>query len=85
MSDLEFDIIDELYFVEAYTTLKDRLALADAELKTGLAHLIQKGWVKCLDGQSKEPIIDNDLEFDIYYQNYCYLATKKGLMAHNSR
>jgi hypothetical protein len=85
MSDLEFDIIDELYFVEAYSTLKSRLTLTDGELKNALGELIQKNWVKCFDAQTKEPIANTDLMFDVHYQNYCYLATKEGLLAHNSR
>ncbi|MCU0445838.1 MAG: transporter [Microscillaceae bacterium] len=85
MSDLEFDILDELYFVEPYSTLKNALDVDEVQLKNTLADLLKKGWVKCFDAHTKEPIMEDDLAFDAHYQQYHYLATKEGLLAHNSR
>jgi hypothetical protein len=84
MTDKEFDILDELYFTIAFDSLKSKLPFQDLELREELLGLIKKGWVKCLQKQTDEEM--NDLEnFEKEYKNYNYLASKAGLLAHNSR
>jgi hypothetical protein len=84
MTDLEFDMMDELYFISSFHELKEKLSLEEPELVNALHKLIQKGWVKCLEKET-----DDELEvpsnFKAEYQNYNYLATKAGLLAHNSK
>jgi hypothetical protein len=84
MTDLEFDMMDELYFISSFQELKDKLSLEETELVNVLHKLIQKGWVKCLEKETDdEPeVLPN---FKAEYQNYNYLATKAGLLAHNSK
>ncbi len=84
MSDQEFDILDELYFVTPFEQLQKTLGMAEPELKTALEILISKGWVKCFRAGSGE-IATNEMNFEAEYRNYHYLATKAGLFAHNSR
>ncbi|MCG8307154.1 MAG: transporter [Cytophagales bacterium] len=83
MTDIEFDILDELYFLQSYDYLLKTLKLNDNLLKRLLLDLIEKGWVKCYGSPTEEePLESPDFEKD--YWNYHYLATKAGLLAHNS-
>ncbi|MBC7923741.1 MAG: transporter [Ferruginibacter sp.] len=84
MSDLEFDVLDELYFVTSFGQLCRTLQLAEQEVKEILRALVGKGWVKCFDGDTKEVVV-SELSFDERYAQYHYLATKAGLFAHHSR
>ncbi len=85
MTDLEFDVLDELYFVQTFATLREALLddMEEATLVSVLYDLAQKGWVKCLRPNKDEPIHQEALDIKRDYQQYCYLATKAGLMAHN--
>jgi hypothetical protein len=63
MSDLEFEVIDNLYFVQRFEAL-----IKEVEID--------------------EKIMQKILEADVWtknYSNYFYLATKKGLLAHNTK
>jgi hypothetical protein len=84
MNDKEYDILDELYFTITFENLESKLELSEADLKGALLELIGKGWVKCLDKQADEEIYDLK-NFEEEFKNYNYLATKAGLLAHNSR
>ena len=83
MTDQEFEILDELYFVQTFEALRHSTNLSGPELKRWLNQLIDKGWVKCLDSLTEEVVTDAP-DFEIHYKNYHYLATKAGLLAHNS-
>ncbi len=83
MTDLEFDILDELYFVIPYADLLNELGIDEQELKRGLLLLIEKGWVKCLYNMTDE-VVPEKIQFEEQYSTYCYLASKTGLFAHNS-
>lgn len=82
MSDAEFDLLDELYFVQPYEYLKETLGWEDEHLLETLNSLYQEGLVKCLTEPDRE-IFD---QVDIFREgkNLMFLATKKGLMAHNA-
>lgn len=84
VTDEEFEIIDSLYFIISFEDLKSELTWEEIVLKDKLLKLIKKGWVKCLKKGSDEEIEDlRDFEFQ--YKNYNYLATKEGLLTHNSK
>lgn len=83
MTNIEFDILDELYFIQSYDFLVRTLKLNDKLLKKSLRDLIARGWVTCYSSPSEELAFESD-EFEKDYCNYHYLATKAGLMAHNS-
>lgn len=84
MSEAEFDVLDELYFVQSYQHLLAELEMEDAELKSVLISLIDKGWVKCFLSMEEE-VLSGELQMDTKCREYFYLATKAGLMAHNGR
>lgn len=82
MNDKEFDLMDELYFVQDYSHLKEVLGWEDHPLMETLTSLYNKGLIKCLTGPDDERFDQVDI-FAEGKQLY-FLATKKGLMAHNT-
>lgn len=83
MTTLEFDVLDELYFLQSYKYLIETLKLSDDKLKHTLRTLLVNGWVKCYRTPMEELAFESS-EFEKDYWNYHYLATKAGLLAHNS-
>ncbi|MCU0438438.1 MAG: transporter [Raineya sp.] len=84
MTNLEFEVLDQLYFVESFQKIQQELSLEELTLKEVLKDMIEKGWVKCFSDRYTEVIMDTKL-FEEKYTLYQYLATKEGLLAHNSR
>jgi hypothetical protein len=84
MTDVEFDILDELYFVVAYPDLRSTLSLSDDELCDGLKSLLAKGYVKILYPDQDTEHEYQEEHFGNHCQAYFYLATKAGLVVHNS-
>lgn len=84
MTDLEFDVLDELYFVTSFQDLQETLSIPEERLQGLLYDLMEKGWVKCLKSFSEE-LMPNKENFLHNFGNYQYLATKAGLLAHNRR
>ena len=83
MNNIEFDILDELYFLQSYEYLKITLKFNDELLKQSLQGLIEQGWVTCYSSPTEELAFESN-QFEKDYRNYHYLATKAGLLAHNS-
>lgn len=83
MTDIEFDLLDQLYFVQSFEELLKELQITDDELKALLIEMVQKGWVKVMDKQTDEEIVDVDIWIK-KCSSFFYLATKKGLFAHNT-
>ena len=84
MTDAEFDVLDELYFVQPFSHLLEELEFDAQELKPILQGLLNKGYIKCFFNMNEE-VFEDQLDFQNQYQDYFYLATKKGLLAHNGR
>jgi hypothetical protein len=82
MSNEEFDLLDELYFVQDYTYLKQTLGWEDTLLLDTLAVLHEQGWIKCLFDPDRECFGEIDIRNQ--GKDLLYLATKKGLLAHTS-
>jgi hypothetical protein len=80
----EFDLLDELYFVTSFSLLKQQLDWESERILQNLESLLAKGWVKCMNDASEEVAVTGN-ELANKYNNYNYLATKKGLLAHNGR
>lgn len=85
MTETEFDIVDELYFVTSFAGLQQQLGMGEAELRDHLQQLILQGYVKCFFPDPDTEIAYEEAAFAAQYRSYFYLATKKGLIAHNSR
>lgn len=84
MTDLEFDILDELYFLVNFENLTSELGIEEKVLVNELINLVGKGWVKVYEGENELEVSELDF-LHKNYKNYNYLASKSGLLAHNSR
>ena len=84
MTDLEYEIMDELYFVISFNDLQQKLSLEEMQLKLSLGNLLDLGYVKCFTNVSDE-IPNEEIDFENNYRIYHYLASKEGLFAHNSK
>ena len=81
MEETEFEVLDELYFVISFDELLNAVDLTEKELLKVLIELERKEWIRIYDS--------NDTELEKYdledgFRTYFYLASKKGLFAHNS-
>ena len=83
MTEIEFEVLDELYFLQSYQYLINTLKMEDDNLKETLSILITKGWVRCYRSPTEEVDFEHSI-FEKNYRNYHYLASKAGLLAHNS-
>lgn len=84
MTDSEFELLDALYFTVSFDCLIKEFDFSEEVLVNELIALIQKAWVKCLDKVSEEEIVDI-MEIKRNFNAYNFLASKEGLLAHNSR
>jgi hypothetical protein len=82
MSETEFELLDELYFVQHYSYLKGTLKWEDEKILDTLKSLHDQGLVKCLRTPDQE--IFGKVNFMEEGVSLYYLATKKGLMVHNT-
>lgn len=84
MTDLEFDVLDELYFVQSFAELQEETGLEAGTLKKVLEEMYYKGWVRCMkDPEGGEQ--HHGQGFPDTYSTTYFLASKEGLLAHNSR
>lgn len=83
MTDDEFNVLDELYFVRSYAELKELVSYSDDALIPILKSLHHQAWIKFLINVDEEWSPDQDLSDQQFLELY-FLATKKGLLAHNS-
>lgn len=83
MTDEEFDVLDELYFVQSFDQLATLTQKSPSELTPILEQIYKKGWIKVMVDVDEELSEDN-IDFKKSAEKYHYLATKKGLLAHNS-
>ena len=84
LTEIEYNILDELYFVTSYGNLKEESGYDDNQLRLNLIELIKKGFVKVYRKMDEE-IEEDNLDMENSFDSYLYLASKKGLFEHNSR
>ena len=82
MNEDEFEVLDELYFVTSHIDLEKILNWPDEKLTVTLESLLTKKWIRVLSDPEKEII--GTIELRRQGKTYFYLASKKGLMAHNT-
>jgi len=83
MSDLEYDILDELYFLIHFKDLLLNVNMSEEDIKPVLTKLYRKGWVRCYTEPDIE-LTTEDVDLELYFRDYFYLASKEGLKAHTS-
>ena len=82
MTNTEFEILDELYFVISHTELMSQLSIEAKEANVIIHSMFEKGWVRAFaspDNTTDYKKIDDNLLSNSYL-----LASKAGLKAHNS-
>lgn len=82
MSDLEYEVLDELYFVQSYSDLRNSLGWDDQMLRETLGKLFEKKWIRCYQNPTHE-LFGEEIDMETKYHTYFYLASKAGLFAHN--
>lgn len=85
MTNKEFDLLDELYFVTSFEDLESALEWPVEELFSILGSAIENGWVKCLEKKTEHEVVFSATELRNKYTEVFFLASKKGLMQHNSK
>lgn len=83
MTDLEFDLLDELYFVISFQEILATLSWSSEVLSEELEKLLQKEWIKTIERETMLELTLVPPTAD--YHKYLFLATKKGLLAHNCK
>ncbi|MBA9077899.1 MULTISPECIES: hypothetical protein [Rufibacter] len=84
MTDQEFDILDELYFVTSFQELQQKLEMPEGELREALRGLISMNYVKCLFPDQDTEVPYDPGHFEVEGHRYFFLATKAGLLSHNT-
>lgn len=79
MEEAEFEVLDELYFVISYSDLLNSVDLEEDVLQRVLLQLLDKEWIRVY--RNEEEVEKPDLKNN--FKSYFYLASKKGLFAHN--
>ena len=83
MTDLQFEILDQLYFVISYEELRKQLGIESIVLNAELHRLHSIDFVRVFESPDKTMDFE---EFDDHLlMNSYLLASKKGLKAHNSQ
>ena len=81
MTDEEFDILDELYFVISFEDLLNQLDMDEKDLIKHLRTIFEKGWLRVFD----DPDSTADIPFSKEVISSAFLlASKSGLKTHNS-
>jgi DNA-binding IclR family transcriptional regulator len=81
----EFDILDELYFVTSFRDLAQKTGLPASTLENQLRPLLEQDYVKCFYPDPDTELAYEITSFGAIARDCYYLATKAGLLAHNSR
>ena len=84
LTDLQFQILDSLYFVETFANVWEEAETTRPVIVDELRTMIDRGWIQVMlfdeksDDYVRTPIFDTD-----HLENYFFLATKEGLLKHN--
>jgi hypothetical protein len=86
IDDLEFDILNCLYFVEPFEKILEEVSYSPAVVGDALKTLIHKKMVVAMKWDDEKQDYLRSFIYDSDNMHaYSYLATKEGLIAHNSR
>ncbi|MCP4460547.1 MAG: MarR family transcriptional regulator [Cytophagales bacterium] len=82
MTDAEFDILDELYFVISFQDLLEQLDMDKTELSKHLKKFYSRGWLRFFSSPDGTADVE-EVSVESLSNSYL-LASKAGLKAHNS-
>lgn len=83
MTDKQYELLDELYFIQTAETLHARLGWTKAEVAKVLLEIFENGWLKVLFKHDQEIELTQQ-ELALQINEYGFIASKTGLFAHNS-
>jgi hypothetical protein len=84
LNDLEYRILDELYFISSYQTLMENLNEDRENMKEALVNMLRNGWIVQIKYEAHEEEKLEVPDLSVLEQSY-FVASKKGLLIHNSR
>jgi len=86
LSEIEFQILDAVYFVEPFANIVAECDAPEKIVADVLKQLIHKKYVVAMRFDEKENEYVRSFIYDTDNMHaYAYLATKEGLLAHNTR
>lgn len=84
LNDLQFQILDSLYFVESFAHVLDEAGAPRPVVIDELRTMIDRGWIQVMQFEPERGDYVRTAIFDTdHMQTYHYLATKEGLLKHN--
>ena len=83
MTEAEFEVLDELYFVLPFAKLARVVDYDEENLLEILSDLHRKGWINCYSAPMAS-IAMKKADIRNLGKQYFYLATREGLRQHNS-
>jgi hypothetical protein len=86
LSDLQFAILDSLYFVEPFDKILEEAGYPENLVGAELRQMISRRWVQPMrfDKELNDFVRSNIHDVDDM-RAFSYLATKEGLLRHNGR
>jgi hypothetical protein len=85
VTDSEFDILDELYFVSSFADLLSKTRLAPAELERNLRSLLEQDLIRSFWPDPDTEQAYEESSFGAIARDSFFLASKEGLLQHNTR
>jgi hypothetical protein len=86
LTDLQFRILDSLYFVEPFETILAEAGAPENLVAADLRALISRRWVQAMHFDPKAQDYVSSAIYDTSdLRAYRYLATKEGLLVHSGR
>ena len=85
MNDAEFDVLDELYFVTPFAELLKKTGLPRPELVDTLRRLMDVGYVRSFWPDPDTELAYEESSFGALVGDCQFLASKEGLLQHNTR
>ena len=85
VTDPEFDLLDELYFVTPFRALLQKTGLPAPELENQLRNLLEHGLIRSYWPDPDTELAYETTSFGAIARDAAYLASKEGLLQHNTR
>lgn len=84
MTDEEYLLLDELYFIIDFKNLAEQSEISEKRLRQLLKVFYATGWVRCFDKDGEELHMSPETMQDNLME-YQYLISKEGLFAHHRK
>ena len=85
MNDAQFDLLDELYFVTPFRTLLEKTRLPAPVLQEQLRELLEQDLIRSFWPDPDTELAYETTSFGAIGRDAFYLASKEGLLQHNTR